>query len=693
MSTISEAIHAAVTLHQSGDLAQAEQIYRDVLKADAGHPDAWHLLGLVFFQRGDLEKASEYIRRAIQLDGGQAVFHNNLGHVYRARRQWSEAEASCRQALRLKPDLADAHNNLGAVLNDQGRFADAIVCYRQAIALKPDSAQTLGNLAGALRDQGRQEDAIEVYRQALTVDPQMLTALYDLGTLLLSRSQWDEAMRCYQRALAIKPDYAEAHCNLGCAFKEQRQYAQAVESYRRALRYRGDLAEAHFNLGVILQDQGQMAAAADCYRNAIRGKNDYAHAHNNLGTLLKLQGNLTEAIEHFERAAQSDPRFAEPHFNLGNAYAKLHRFDLAESSYRRAIELNPRYADTHNNFGNLLLLQDRCDEALVYYEAAIRCRDDFAQAHRNRSLVWLKLGNFVQGWPESEWRWRLPDASPQLFTQPRWEGQPFAGRTILLVAEQGLGDTIQFVRFAPLIKSRGGRVLLTCPENSHALVGTAPGVDRLVPADAGGENVDYYCPLLSLPGVLGTVVETIPSDIPYLFAEQQRIAHWREAMGHGGDFKVGITWQGNPDYVDDAYRSIPLEHFAPLADCPGVKLFSLQKGYGHEQMAIWADKLSIDDLGSSLDNGANAFVETAAVMKNLDLVIAPDTATAHLAGALGVPVWVALSLKSDWRWLREREDSPWYPTARLFRQSRLGDWAELMARIAVELRALASSSR
>ena len=375
------------------------------------------------------------------------------------------------------------------------------------------------------------------------------------------------------------------------------------------------------------------------------------------------------------------------HYNLANVRSGLQQFGPAEIEYRQAIALAPQNMDAYNNLGTMLQLLGRYGEAMAAFDAALACQPDSAEAHRNRALLRLLLGDYAQGWKEYEWRWRVPEPGRPSFSQPRWRGEPAAGRTILVWSEQGRGDILQMIRYAPLAKQRSGaRLLVQCTPALHELLQTAAGIDRLVNVrEAMAESFDYHVPLMSLPEVLGTTIDTIPANIPYLSAQPQRVAHWREQLASYEGFRVGICWQGSQAFVGDAYRSISLEHYAPLADCPGVRLFSLQKGFGYEQLAPLAERLRVVDLGASLDEGTGAFVDTAAAMKNLDLVITSDTAMAHLAGALGVPVWVALQLAPNWRWHTEGEDSPWYPTMRLFRQTRFHDWTDVFARLAAEL--------
>jgi hypothetical protein len=337
----------------------------------------------------------------------------------------------------------------------------------------------------------------------------------------------------------------------------------------------------------------------------------------------------------------------------------------------------------HNNLGVALQKQGALGEAVASYRRALELRPDYAEAHNNLAFVWLLTGDFEQGWSEYEWRWKANLLSPPSFTQPLWDGTPLAGRTILLYAEQGLGDTLQFIRYAPLVERRGGRVIMACPRPLLQLLASCPGIDRLVALDAVSSDFELYALLMSLPRILGTSLESIPADVPYLEADPELTVHWQSELAtFSREFRIGIAWQGNPDHRGDRHRSFRLAQFAPVARLEGVRLFSLQKGPGAEQIREVGDRFPVTDLGSRLDETTGAFMDTAAVMKNLDLVISADTAIAHLAGALGVPIWVALSSAPDWRWLLGREDSPWYPTMRLFRQASPGDWDGVFARIA-----------
>ena len=468
--------------------------------------------------------------------------------------------------------------------------------------------------------------------------------------------------------------------------------ARAQFVYEQILRALPEEPGALGGLGALAFEAGDPEAAAGYLRRAVAASPADPVLHNNFGIALKQSRELSAASDSFRRAIELKPAYADAHYNLANTLAMLRRFDEAEQEYRRALELAPDDCPSQNNLGTLLELQGRFSEAMACYEAALQLNPNFEEAHRNRAMVWLRWGDFSSAWRDFDrrWRWHMPNMAVAKRAEPRWNGEPLAGRSIVLVAEFGFGDMIHFIRYAALVKQSGARVLLECPAKLHALFQTAPGIDRTVAPGACDEAVDWHCPLASLPAIFHTTLESIPASVPYLFVEPARVADWRQKLADAKGLKIGIVWQGNPGSAGGVDRAIPLERFAPLADCAGVKLFSLQKGHGHEQLPPLIERLKIIDLGSSLDLGDAAFVDTAAVLVNLDLLVTADTSTGHLAGALGVPVWSALPYCANWRWLIDRADSPWYPTMRLFRQPRFGDWAAVFGEMAAQLPSLSS---
>jgi len=530
---------------------------------------------------------------------------------------------------------------------------------------------------------------MERIQRAIALDGTVVTFHNNLGNVLKDQGKLDQALACYRRALELKPDYALAHNNLGLVLSGQGNLDGAVACYRRATELKPDFAEAHNNLGTALMHLGKLDEAVASFRRALELKPDYTEAHNNLGNAFEHQGKLDEAVACFRRALELKPDYAQVHNNLGVALQERGTLDEAVACYRRALELKPDYPEAHNNLGNALKEQGTLDKAVACYRRALELKPDYAEAHTDLAIACLLTGDWRRGWPEYQWRWQTKGFAARRFGQPLWNGESLAGKTILLHAEQGLGDTIQFIRYAPMVKRYGGTVVVECQKPLLALLEGSPGVDHLIGQGDRLPAFDVHAPLLSLPLVLQTSLATIPASIPYLFPKAAIVERWRKTLVEIDGFKIGITWQGNPTFRGDRCRSIPLRWFAPLAQVPGVRLLSLQKGAGAEQLAEVGDLFEVTELGSRLHD----FADTAAVMKNLDLVITSDTGPAHLAGALGVPVWVALSFVPDWRWLLDRGDSPWYPTARLFRQREPGDWHAVFEEIKKALCRRVQSSR
>jgi len=396
-----------------------------------------------------------------------------------------------------------------------------------------------------------------------------------------------------------------------------------------------------------LRESGQLGEAVACYRRALELKADNPTAYYNYGTALSDQGLLADAV----------------------------------ACYRRALSLKPDYADALNNLGFALKRQGQLDEAATCYQRALELRPGFAECRLNLGVLRLLRGDFAAGWPDYEARWPAGKVAARDFREPLWDGRPLEGKTILIHAEQGFGDTIQFIRYAPLVAQRGARVIFECQKPLLRLLAAWPEIERLVPEGEALPTFDVQAPLLSLPGIFHASLETIPVHTPYFFAAPQAVGQWRGELGAIGGRKIGVVWHGDPRQENNRARSIPLRCFEPLAGLPGVGLVSLQKGAGAEQLQDAAGRFPIAEVGSRL----NDFMDTAGAIMNLDLVIACDTAVAHLAGALGARVWVALCYVPDWRWLLDRDDCPWYPTMRLFRQKQPGDWPGVFAEIKTAL--------
>ena len=421
-------------------------------------------------------------------------------------------------------------------------------------------------------------------------------------------------------------------------------------------------------------------------RRAIAVEPNNAEAHNDLGNALNEKGQLDEAIAAYRQAVALDPNFSEAHNNLGVVRFQG-KLDEAIASYGRAIALSPNFAEAHNNLGTGLQEKGQLDEAIAAYRRAIAYKPNYAESHSNLAKALLLCGDFKEGWQEYEWRWKVQGfPSPKRgFSQALWDGGELRGRAILLHAEQGLGDTIQFVRYLPLVVQRGGKIIVECQSELQRLFRGMAGDYEIVAFGQPLPAFDFHCPLPSLPHALGTTLADIPQNVPYLSAEPTLVEVWRRTLGaSNGELKVGLAWAGNPRFESDGTRSLNLRQLTPLAGARGVKFYSLQKGAAGEQAKNPPVGLELVDLGPKL----NDFADTAAVMSLLDLIITTDTSVPHLAGALARPVWAMLQFVPDFRWLLEREDSPWYPTMRLFRQRSAGDWDGVIGRVAESLLSL-----
>jgi tetratricopeptide (TPR) repeat protein len=612
-----EILATAQHYHRAGALARAEELYRQVVRADPTHAEGWFLCGQVCQAQGRPTEAAEHHR----------------------------------QALRLQPDAPAAHNGLGVALARLGDRAGAEASFRRAVELRPDFVQALNNLGNVLKELGRGEEARAFYERAVALEPGFAAGHANLGWLLLELGRPADAEARFREALRLRPDSAEFHNGLAAALARQRRWDEAAAGAREALRLRPGLADAHGLLGAALAEAGKPDEALTHWREAVRLAPSSGQARSALGVALLRCGDLEAALAQCREAVRLQPGWPDAHVGLGLVYAEAGRFDEALACYGRALEVAP----------------------------------DHPEAHRNRALLWLLRGDFARGWPEYEWRWRCKELPPRPFPRPRWDGGPLEGKTILLHAEQGLGDTLHFVRYAPLVKARGATVVLACQRPLLPLLRGCAGIDRLVAQGDPLPAFDVHAPLLSLPLLFGTDLGSVPADVPYLRPDPALAEKWRRHLDALPGLKVGIAWQGSGKNRTDHLRSVPLGAFEALARLDGVRLVSLQKGPGAEQARALADRLPLAEL-PGLDEAAGPFLDTAAVLSCLDLVVCCDTALGHLAGALGAECWLALMAAPDWRWLLGRDGSPWYPRHRLFRQGRPGDWAGVFRQIADALR-------
>ncbi|MBC8555760.1 MAG: tetratricopeptide repeat protein [Candidatus Brocadiales bacterium] len=593
------------------------------------------------------------------------------------------AEKLYNKLLEEQPEHIDVLFLLGTLNLQRGNNDTACTHFMKTLALKPDHAMAHCNLGTALQKSGKLDKAIESYNKSISLNPDYADAHYNLGNALRELGQLKKAAESYEQAILYRQDYVDAYYNLGNVLKEQCKPNKALDCFRKTISLKPDYAIAHCNLGSVLQELGKLDEAISSYNTAITLKPDYAMAYCNLGSAFQELGKINEAITAYKKALLLKPDFVMAYCNLGSALQETGLLNEAKECYKKAIVLNPDYAMAYSNLGSILQEFSNIDEAIENYDRAIALNPDEPTAHKNKSIALLLQGNFTEGWLEYEWRLKIKEHCLRDFRKPRWDGSPLNGKTILVHAEQGFGDTIQFARYLPMVKARGGHVIFECHKNLSRLLRRCAGIDRIIErvSDTIPEvQFDSHIPLLSLPGLFGTTLDSIPSDDPYVTVDSSLVEKWNMRLCNDSNFKIGIVWAGNPSFKNYHNRSCSLFDFTALAEITGLSFYSLQKESDLNKNDT-ASVLKITDLKNEL----NDFADTAAVMSNLDLVISTDTSVVHLAGALGVPVWTLLHSTPDWRWWLKRTDSPWYTNMRLFRQTQLNDWAGVFAKVKVAL--------
>jgi tetratricopeptide (TPR) repeat protein len=676
-------INLGNSLRVKGRLDEAVEHYKKALAIEPDNAGAHLNLGNILRAQARLDEAMAHYLKALDIEPDNAGAHINVGNVFRAGGRLDKAIAHYVKALEVEPDSAGAHLNLGNVFQALGNLDDAAAHYEKALSLKPGPAAAHINLGNILQAQGRLDDAMAQYRKALDIEPGHAAAHISLGDVLQARGKLDEAIAHYKKALPLDSRNAALYNNLGGAILgAHRDLNDAAACFEQALALEPGYAEAHYNLGNVFSAQGKLDRAVACYQRALALRPDRPDFHNELGNALRDQGKFEPAMESCERALTLKPNYAEAHYNLGNVFGDQGKLDNAVGCYERALALKPNYPDAHTNLIVTLRDQGRIDDAMACCKRALAFHPDSADTHFSDAYFRLLTGDFVEGWRKYEWRWLIKEVTPHGLSVPLWDGKDLRGRTILLHCEQGLGDSIQCVRFARLVKDKHGTVLLSCPHSLARLFKDVAGVDGIFTDGRGLPGYDVHAPLMSLPGLFQTNLDSIPAEAPYLQSDPARVAVWRDRLAGYRGLKVGISWRGRPTHKDDRKRSMTAAQFTEFLNIPGLTVVSLQKdGTAGEIETLGNIPGSFFDAGPLLED----FSDTASVMADLDLVIAVDTSVCHLAGALAAPVWTLLPFAPDWRWLLQREDSPWYPAMRLFRQPKIGDWQSVLERVRDEL--------
>ncbi|KWO87116.1 glycosyltransferase 9 family protein [Burkholderia ubonensis] len=701
--------------HGAGRLDDAAREYLAVLANEPDNPQALHQYGVLQFQRGAAADAEALLRQSIAIDAGVRAL-SDLGAILGDVGRADEALAQFDAALRVDPRDVQTLVRQGNTLIGLRRYEPALAAFDRALAVSPLVLDALCNRGSALRALGRHQEALDTYDRALMVEPRSFESWFNRALVLRALQRPADALQCVDRALEIRPGVAVMLSMRGQTLVDLGRLNEALSAFNEAIAADPSLVEALYDSAVALERLGRAGEAlARCERvlalepgharaHACRGNallqlkrhdaalDSYARALDidpgahevrcNQGTALRFLKRFDEALQSYDAMLANDARFGEAWTHRSSVLQDLHRYDDALRSLDRALELRPDHAANWLNRGNLHYATGRADDALAAYDRAIALDADYVDAHVARASLRLVEGDFARGWAEYEWRLRDPALArhDRAFAQPSWRGDaPLAGRTILIHAEQGFGDTLQFCRYVPHLAAQGARVVLEVPAPLRELVASLQGPAQVI---ARGESLppfDCHCPLPSLPFALRATLPDVPRQTPYLHADPQRVRQWTERLGESRRPRIGLAWAGNPEHRNDHNRSIDFALLAPLFALD-VEWISLQKAVTARDDALLANapvRRCGDELGD--------FADTAALVRSLDLVISVDSAVAHLAGALGHPVWVLLPDPPEWRWLRDRDDSRWYPDARLFRQAVAGRWASVIDAVCAAL--------
>jgi tetratricopeptide (TPR) repeat protein len=685
---LQEALDLAVQHHQAGRLREAEGIYRQILNAEPNSAHALHLLGVLASQMGQGEASLNYIRRAITLNPTAAQYHASLGAALATLGRTQEAIDIYHRALVLQPDLLDAHVNLGAALMKMGKFELAVESLQSALKIGPENFKLLDSLGSALSQAGHQEQAVEILRKALALRADFAPTHLTLGNALMKLNRATEAIAEYRVALATRPEYPEAMRNLSGLLSQTGSVDEAIDLARRSISLQSDSSHAWCNLGSALHRQNRFDEAADALSRSIALDPRFPLAYSELGEVLLKMKAFDKAIEAFNQSLAIEPN-AILHYRIAIALLQQAKREEAIAACLKAESLGFADQNLFNTLGTIHHQIGQIDKAIEYFQKALGIQPDFPLARWNLGLLQLLKGEFQEGWIGYESRWRANGIPlPTRYSQERvWDGSGLKDRRILLDCEQGFGDCIQFIRYIPLIAQRGGKPILTAFPELRRLFRTVPCLDEIICPPEEIPPFDVQSPLASLPRLFETTLQNVPANVPYLFADPLLAERWRTRVPQDGRVKIGLVWSSKPESRDQANHTPGLTQFAPLGAVSNTWFCSLQKGPAAADTVAPPEGLQITDWTAELQD----FADAASLIANLDLVICCDTAVAHLAGAMGKPVWLLLPFVPDWRWLLDRDDSPWYPSMRLFRQPKVGDWQSPVRQVCRELPKLAKT--
>jgi tetratricopeptide (TPR) repeat protein len=683
---VPQSVEEGTRILREARLKDAERAHAAALRRDPNNFDALHRLGFVRYEQERYPDALKLLQKALRLRPKAADALLHYGMVLRRLDRHQEALAFYDKALVVKSDYPEGWNNRGNVLLHLNRHEEALASLEKAIALRPRYAEAHFNRGNVLLGLRRFDEAITSFDQALKLNELYIKAFNNRGNALQELERFEDALASYDRALAIDPEFLDALNNRCKVLLDLKRYEEALATSDMLLALK-PMRGFSLRADALLQLKRFNEALA-VYDESLRLDPNSLDALNKRGLALLELKRYQDSLASYDKALVLDPNRLDLVHNRAAALAELNRFEEALASYDRVLEFDKEGVDALLNRGNVLADLERFDEAFASHEKVLAIKPDHQGALFNRGMLYLRLGQWREGWEGYEHRWDENSAKtrPALHV-PEWGSESLDGRSILVHSEQGFGDSIQFIRYLEPLSRVTNHVTFFAPKQLVRLFQPFADRVRLISDLDSNDQYDFRCALLSLPHRFQTDVTNVPNSVPYLSAEPDRVLHWRERIGTEG-FKIGICWQGNPAGKIDKGRSVPLEKFLPLARVPGVRLISLQKNYGLDQLGRLPPGMCVETLGEDFDPGPDAFIDTAAVMANLDLVVSMDTSVAHVAGGLGRPAWLILQYLPDWRWLQRRDDTPWYPTMKLFRQPKRDNWEAPVAAMAAELEGL-----
>lgn len=666
----------------------AVEAFSQLLRLSPNDPLAFSDRGLAYLALGQAQKALDDFDTALRLKPDAALVHGNRGLALQRLGRADEAQQSLATAERLDPSNPSTRFAKARALFAATQYADTVAAVDALLDDGPDFAQGWALRGDALRAQGQFEGAVTSYTRALTLNPGDYDAMIGVGFVHIATANFPAAVETFNHAAPLKPERAHAYLGRAQAARGLGNLPAALYDLELALKFEPDNSDALSLRAGILRDLNRRAEALGDIERALRVQSANWNFHNNRGVLLDELGRSDEALLAFERSLELNPNNPDAFQNIGTALLALGRGGEAIAKYDRALAAKPQDIDVLNAKGAVLMALRRFGDALQSFELAVAAQPQSAISHFHRSLALLAQGRLRDGFEAYEWRRRgeRPFVPVAQFPQPEVEvGQDVRGKTLLLHSEQGIGDIIQFARFALDFANRGAKVVLATYPGLVSLLATMGRGIEVVPPEGPAPAFDLTCPLMSAPHKLGVTLETVPAPIPYLSAPQALTGIWRDRLAADvRGLRVGVAWSGNPQYANDWTRSIAFEKLRSIMDVPGATFVNIQRDLRVSDEAAFAASPIVDYRLFLTD-----FAQTAALVSELDVVVTVDTALGHLAGALGKPVWILLSAVSDWRWLEDRHDSPWYPTVRLFRQRTLGDWGPVFAEVKAGLTELA----